>query len=201
MTGSPPSTRIAVIGCGFWARFQIAGWHELPGARVAALYNRTRPKAEALARAFDVPPASVYDDAAEMIRRERPDVVDVITDVDTHSHFVRLAAGHRVPVICQKPMAPTLAEAEAMVAACREAGVAFKATAGLHHAVRRGDEHGFLNLLAATTAPTGRIEAVLAEEDPAALELDGADRRLFTSFGSCSWREPIEDLEELGLLS
>ena len=40
-----------------------------------------------------------------------------------------------------------------MIAACRDAGVPFKCTAGLHHAVRRGEEHGFLNILAATTAP------------------------------------------------
>ena len=42
---------------------------------------------------------------------------------------------------------------------------------------------------------------MLAEEDPGALDVAGADRSLFTSFGSCSWREPIEDLVELGLLS
>ena len=115
--------KIAVIGSGFWARYQVAGWQVLPGVHVAALYNRTRPKAEALAREFKVP--AVYDDAEEMIRREKPDAVDVITDVDTHPRFVRLAAELKVPVICQKPMAPSLAEAEAMVAACREAGIPF----------------------------------------------------------------------------
>ena len=39
------------------------------------------------------------------------------------ARFVRLAADRRLPVICQKPLAPTLEEAERMVAACREAGV------------------------------------------------------------------------------
>jgi predicted dehydrogenase len=43
--------------------------------------------------------------------------------VDTHSHFVHLAAKHKVPAICQKPLAPTLAEAEGMVAVCKQAGV------------------------------------------------------------------------------
>ena len=90
-----------------------------------ALCNRTAPKAEALARDFGVPPASVYDDAEAMIRREKPDVVDVITDLETHARFVKLAAVHGVPVICQKPMATSLAEAESMVSACRQAGVPF----------------------------------------------------------------------------
>ena len=84
---------VAVIGCGFWARFQIAGWRELPGVEVVALYNRTRAKAEALAQEFGVP--QVYDDAEAMLAHERVDVADVITDVDTHAHFVALAAGTR----------------------------------------------------------------------------------------------------------
>ncbi|QEH35172.1 putative oxidoreductase YcjS [Aquisphaera giovannonii] len=110
-----------MIGCGFWAPYQVAGWREVPGVEVAALCNRTRPRAEALAGRLGVP--AVYDDAEAMIAGERPDVVDVVTDVGTHPRFVKLAASRGVPVICQKPLAPTLEEAEGMVAACREAGV------------------------------------------------------------------------------
>jgi hypothetical protein len=42
---------------------------------------------------------------------------------------------------------------------------------------------------------------VLAQEDAARLDLNGADRSLFVSFGSCSWQEPVDDLVELGLLT
>lgn len=115
--------RFAILGIGFWSRFQLAAWRELEGAECVALYNRTRAKAEALAQEFGVP--SIYDDPEELLRRERLDFIDVITDVDSHSRFVRLAAAHRLAVICQKPMAASLAEAERMVAACREAGVVF----------------------------------------------------------------------------
>jgi len=68
-------------------------------------------------------------------------------------------------------------------------------------AMRRGEEHGFLNILAATTAPNARLADVLAEEDAAGLDLEAPDRSLFRSFGSCSWREPVDDLEALGLLA
>ncbi len=115
--------RFAMFGTGFWSRYQLAGWRELPGVRCVALFNRTRAKAEALAKAFQVP--AVYDDPGELLRNERLDFMDVVTDVDTHSRFVHLAAEHQLPVICQKPMAPTLAEAERMVATCRDAGVPF----------------------------------------------------------------------------
>src|SRR5262245_31180144 len=115
--------RFGILGAGFWSQFQLAGWNELKGVRCVAIYNRTRSKAEALAARFGVP--SVYDDADELLRREQPDFIDVITDVDTHNQFVRLAARHRTPVICQKPMARSLAEAERMVEVCQRARVPF----------------------------------------------------------------------------
>ena len=115
--------RFAVLGCGFWAPYQIAGWMEVGGVELAALYNRTRSKAEALAERFGV--ARVYDDPEALFANEKLDFVDIITDVDTHSRFVHLAAKHRIPVICQKPMAPDLRTAEEMVRVCREAGVPF----------------------------------------------------------------------------
>jgi predicted dehydrogenase len=115
--------RFAILGTGFWARYQLAAWRELPGARCVALYNRTRSKADLLAKEFEVP--ATYDDAETLIDREKPDFLDIITDVGTHRHFVDLAASHRIPVICQKPMAPSLQDAEAMVGACRTAGIPF----------------------------------------------------------------------------
>jgi hypothetical protein len=110
------------------------------------------------------------------------------------------AVGGRVKLRCGGESVPSIEQVALVIACCREAGVPFKATAGLHHAVRRGEEHGFLNLLAAATAPRERLAAVLAEEDAGALDLDGAGRAVFTSFGSCDWRTPVEDLRELGLL-
>ena len=88
---------------------------------MVALYNRTRSKAEALGARFGI--GAVYDDPAALLEEVRPDVVDVITNADTHDPFVRLAARHGVPVICQKPLAPSLEVARGMVGACREAGV------------------------------------------------------------------------------
>ena len=110
------------------------------------------------------------------------------------------AIGGRVKLRCGGAFVPSIEQVGLVVACCRDAGVPFKATAGLHHPMRRGEEHGFLNLLAAATAPLDRIEEVLAEEDGSALELEEASREVFVSFGSCSWREPVEGLQELGML-
>ena len=115
----PGDLRFAVFGTGFWSKFQIAAWRELEGAECVALYNRTRSKAEARAQEFGIP--GVYDDPEELINKEDLDFIDIITDVDTHPQFVHLAAERGIPVICQKPMAPTLGDAESMVQECREA--------------------------------------------------------------------------------
>jgi predicted dehydrogenase len=115
------SLRFAIFGAGFWSHYQLAAWKELEGVECVAIYNRTGAKAEALAKQFGV--LAVYDDAEELLRNERIDFLDIITDVESHSRFVHLAAKHRLPVICQKPMAPSLGEAERMVESCKASGV------------------------------------------------------------------------------
>ena len=105
--------RFAVIGTGFWANYQIPAWKELEGADLVAVYNRTRSKAEAIAQTFGIP--SVYDNVEDLFRNEEIDFVDIITDVDTHRVFTEAAAQRGISVICQKPMASTLAEASRMM--------------------------------------------------------------------------------------
>ncbi|HVN79907.1 MAG TPA: Gfo/Idh/MocA family oxidoreductase [Terriglobia bacterium] len=115
--------RFAMFGTGFWARFQLAAWKELESVDCVAIYNRTRSRGEKFAREFGVP--AVYDDAEELLRREKLDFVDIVTYPFTLSHFVKLVAAHKIPVISQKPMAPSIAIAEENLQACREAGVPY----------------------------------------------------------------------------
>ncbi len=113
--------RFAAMGAGFWASYQLAGWQELEGARCIAVFNRTRRKAEQLAERFGIP--KVYDDAQALLRNERLDFLDVITSADTHRQYVELAARHKLPVVCQKPLADSVEDAQEMAAACQQAGV------------------------------------------------------------------------------
>jgi predicted dehydrogenase len=115
--------RFALVGAGFWAPYQLAAWQEQSGASCVAVCDRDRTRVERLALARSVP--SVYTDAAEMIQRERLDFLDIVTDVSSHAALVRLAAEQNLPVICQKPMATSLAECEQLVQTCRNAGVPF----------------------------------------------------------------------------
>ena len=104
--------RFAVFGAGFWTRFQLSGWQQIPGARCVAIYNRTRSKAEEYARRFQI--TAVYDDLELLLRDEKLDFVDIVTAPDTHEELALLALRHNLPVICQKPLAPTFAAAARM---------------------------------------------------------------------------------------
>lgn len=122
------------------------------------------------------------------------------------------AVGGRVKLRCGGEFVPTAEQVALVMVSCHATRVAMKATAGLHHPLRRGSEHGFLNFLCAAAHSGDAVEAVraiLEEESLGALPLASltAERvrsmrsGLFKGFGSCSWREPVEDLRELGLLS
>jgi D-apiose dehydrogenase len=89
----------AILGTGFWAHYQLAGWRELSGLECVALYNRTYSKADALARKFNI--QNVYASPEELLEKEHLDFIDIITDVGTHASLTRLAAAHGVNVVCQ----------------------------------------------------------------------------------------------------
>lgn len=115
--------RFAVIGTGFWSNYQVAAWKELEGVELVAVCNRTLKRAEEIAVKFGVP--TVYNNAETLLEHEALDFVDIITDVGTHADFTMLAANKRVNVICQKPMAPSLMEAQQMVEYCTKRNVQF----------------------------------------------------------------------------
>lgn len=115
--------RFAVFGCGFWSRFQIAGWREAGGVELTALYSRNREHGLAAARQAGIAPEHVYTDAAELLRNEPVEFVDIITNVETHRAFTELAAAHGRAVISQKPMSTGVTDAAVMLAACAAAGV------------------------------------------------------------------------------
>lgn len=115
--------RVAVVGCGFWSRFQVPAWQELSDVDCVAVCDVEQPKAEQTAKAFGI--KQYYSNAAEMIRDQRPDVLDVITSPATHRQMVELAASTKTAVICQKPMADDFTEAKGMVRLCEEARVPF----------------------------------------------------------------------------
>jgi predicted dehydrogenase len=112
--------RFALLGAGFWARYQLAAWGENAGAICVAVCDRDLARAEALAGPLGLP---AYDDPEVMLSETVPDFADIVTPVETHTPFIRLCADKKIPVICQKPLATTLDEAREALAVCEQANV------------------------------------------------------------------------------
>jgi predicted dehydrogenase len=113
--------RGGLIGCGFFAVNHMHGWRDAKGAEIVAICDRDPERLKAVGDQFGV--EKRYADAAEMMTKEKLDFVDIATTVNSHRALVELAASRKLPTICQKPFAPTLADAKAMVESCRKAGV------------------------------------------------------------------------------
>lgn len=114
-------TRIAVIGCGFYAQNHLAAWRELApeGADLVAVCDSDAPKAEAAGRAYGAP---AFTDASAMLADRRPDLVDIVTRADTHRALAEAAFARGRGVIVQKPFAPSFADASAILLGARQTG-------------------------------------------------------------------------------
>src|SRR4051794_3013242 len=101
-----------MIGAGFFAHFQAEAWRRIDGVRIVAVADAAPGRAAAFAAQYGIPRS--YTDAAAMLAREGADFADIVTRPESHRELTALAAGHVRAVICQKPMAPSVAECEAM---------------------------------------------------------------------------------------
>lgn len=151
-----------------------------------------------------------------------PDGVDIFAEFGWGAEF-DLPPGTGLKLRTGGPMFTDVPTEEELAAAIRLAvshGVPFKLTAGLHRAVRSSDpetgfeQHGFLNVLAATHTAleshgTAIVAEMLAERDPERvagriIRLREGDidtiRHLFRSFGTCSIADPMADLRALSLV-
>jgi predicted dehydrogenase len=113
--------RGALIGCGFFSRNHLHGWREIDGVEIVALCDANEERLRMVGAAFGI--ERLYGDAAALLERERLDFVDIATTAPSHRALVELAAMRRVAVICQKPFALSMSDAEAMVAVCRQEDV------------------------------------------------------------------------------
>ena len=111
------------MGAGYFSRFQYEAWTRIPEVEIAALYNRTESKARELMARYGVP--AYYPNWREMIDREKPDFVDLITPPETHEEMCAYAASRGVHIICQKPLAPAFDESRRIVETAKAAGVRF----------------------------------------------------------------------------
>jgi len=109
------------IGAGYFSRYQYEAWSRIPEVRIVAVCDREEAKARAAMARHAI--ERYYGDWREMIDREQPLFVDIITPPDTHKEMCAYAALRGVHVICQKPLAHSYEAGRRIVETAQRSGV------------------------------------------------------------------------------
>ncbi len=115
------SYRVGVIGCGRISRFHVGGYQRVPQVTVVAGAEPEPMIRAGFGEEFGV--TALYADYHEMLAAEQVDIVSVCTWPPLHKEMVIAAAASGAKaIICEKPMAVNLGEADAMIDACARSG-------------------------------------------------------------------------------
>jgi predicted dehydrogenase len=110
--------RVGVIGGGY-GRNHILAYRVSGNVEVAAFCQRTQSDAEKIAREFNVP--NVFTDYRELLQMKQLDAVSIATPPNFHCPIALEAFSRGLHVLCEKPLALNLTEAESMLAGARDA--------------------------------------------------------------------------------
>src|SRR5690349_4458277 len=115
-------TKVAILGGGFIADIHLESYHRfIPEAEVVAIYARQADKAKAIATKHHIP--QWYDSIEKLLAESGCEVVDICLPNYLHADATLKTAAAGKHIIIEKPLAVTLEEADAMIAACKKAGV------------------------------------------------------------------------------
>jgi len=113
--------RVGLAGCGWIAPYQLRGWNLVRGVEIVAVCDSDDARSRSLAALNNIPWAGV--DAVRMMEECRLDVLDIATTPQSHKALTLAAIERGVHVLCQKPVALSLADAEEMIERAAQRGV------------------------------------------------------------------------------
>ncbi|MFY0598823.1 MAG: Gfo/Idh/MocA family oxidoreductase [Cyclobacteriaceae bacterium] len=109
------------VGAGYFSQFHYDAWSRLDQVEIVALCDLDEVKTKEVSLKWGVP--RIYSDFSEMLEKEQPDFVDIITPPAFHLDMCTLAAKAGTAIICQKPLAPSLEDAKKIAALSGEYSV------------------------------------------------------------------------------
>ena len=126
--------RYAVVGLGHFAQKAIlpAFEHAKKHAELAAFVSSDPKKLRKLAKRYDVEHCVGYDELDKLCASDTIDAVYIATPNHTHRDFVERVAPHGIHVLCEKPMAVTEEDCEAMIRVCADNGCKLMIAYRLH---------------------------------------------------------------------
>lgn len=113
--------RVGLVGAGFIGPWHVDAIRRLGNVEIVALAGSDLARAQARARELFIPRA--YGDWRELVADPDIDVVEIAAPNRLHHTVAMAAIGHGKHVVCDKPLASTVAEARELVAAAQAAGV------------------------------------------------------------------------------
>jgi predicted dehydrogenase len=111
------------VGAGYFSQFHYEAWSRIAEVELAACCDIDPQRAESTRQQYGLQRS--YSDFQQMLDEEQPDFVDIITRPEHHLEMCREAARRKTHVICQKPLAPTFAEAKLIVETTEAAEIRF----------------------------------------------------------------------------
>lgn len=111
--------KFAIVGCGRIAKryVDLFSTKAIEGAELVAVADIQIEKAKKYA---DIAKVKAYQDFNEMVIKENPDVICVLTPSGLHAEHVVELAKHKKHIVVEKPMALSLADADKMIQACEQ---------------------------------------------------------------------------------
>jgi len=120
----PETARIGMIGNGGFTHFLLESWKSLPDVEVTAISARNEERLRDTADRFGIPGVYAGGDGWRRMLAEAPvDIVAVVTPPALHAEMTIAAVEAGKAVLCEKPLATNVEDAEAIAAASRERGV------------------------------------------------------------------------------
>lgn len=112
--------RVAVIGCGFMGQMHASSYNRMHGVELVGMCGFRQTEQKLVEETFQT---AFYTSFDELLEEARPQIVSICLPTYLHKEYTVKAASAGVHVICEKPMASTLSDAEQMVDVCQQHGV------------------------------------------------------------------------------
>ena len=120
--------KVGIVGTGYWSEKHVRAWQSIETVQINGLCDRKAELLKEKGDLFHIPSENLYLDINNMIENADIDVIDIVTPPETHLELVKLAAKARKHIMCQKPFARSIEEAEEMVKIANDAGVRLMVT-------------------------------------------------------------------------
>ncbi len=114
---------VGIIGVGRFGKFSLSAYEKLKEIKVLAICSRSEDKLRKLARRYNIP--YIFTDYKKLLQLKDIDIVVIATPPFLHAEIAREAINSKKHVLCEKPLALNLKEAEKIKKALRKEKVFF----------------------------------------------------------------------------